>query len=393
VEEAKKKAGVSASQPIRIGEFRVTDGGFSFVDNSIKPAGQFRFADLNTTVKPVAIGGENTPSSLTMTGVVNGVSKINVTGSGSPFVDKGKLTAKGTISAVSMPFFSPYTVHYVSYPIQKGNLTIKSDITLKDKTFLDVDNHILIEQLAWGDYIPNDTSTSLPVTLATALLTDGQGNIEFDLPISGNLADPEFSFSSLILTGLENLIIKVVAAPVNLLASIGNLALGGSSSSAAAFVPYMSGSGHMTADQQKSTLAQITKALKDNPKMKVEITPVVSVKGDDNALHQNTYRGLLKIVQSTLPEAERSREKAVDALYALQFPNDKASHTLEEKEAKLYTAVQPDESNLHNLADWRSRNLSKALAEAGIADKRIFITAPEMDKKGNLGGVKIKFIK
>ena len=42
VEEAKKKAGVSASQPIRIGEFRVTDGGFSFVDNSIKPAGQFR---------------------------------------------------------------------------------------------------------------------------------------------------------------------------------------------------------------------------------------------------------------------------------------------------------------------------------------------------------------
>lgn len=393
VEEAKKKAGVSASQPIRIGEFRVTDGGFSFVDNSIKPAGQFRFADLNTTVKPVAIGGENTPSSLTMTGVVNGVSKINVTGSGSPFVDKGKLTAKGTISAVSMPFFSPYTVHYVSYPIQKGNLTIKSDITLKDKTFLDVDNHILIEQLAWGDYIPNDTSTSLPVTLATALLTDGQGNIEFDLPISGNLADPEFSFSSLILTGLENLIIKVVAAPVNLLASIGNLALGGSSSSAAAFVPYMSGSGHMTADQQKSTLAQITKALKDNPKMKVEITPVVSVKGDDNALHQNTYRGLLKIVQSTLPEAERSREKAVDALYALQFPNDKASHTLEEKEAKLYTAVQPDESNLHNLADWRSRNLSKALAEAGIADKRIFITAPDMDKKGNLGGVKIKFIK
>lgn len=156
-----------------------------------------------------------------------------------------------------------------------------------------------------------------------------------------------------------------MAAPVNLLASIGNLALGGSSSSAAAFVPYMSGSGHMTADQQKSTLAQITKALKDNPKMKVEITPVVSVKGDDKALHQNTYRGLLKIVQSTLPEAERSREKAVDALYALQFPNDKASHTLEEKEAKLYTAVQPDESNLHNLADWRSRNLSKALAEAG----------------------------
>ena len=117
------------------------------------------------------------------------------------------------------------------------------------------------------------------------------------------------------------------------------------------------------------------------------------MKGDDNALHQNTYRGLLKIVQSTLPEAERSREKAVDALYALQFPNDKASHTLEEKEAKLYTAVQPDESNLHNLADWRSGNLSKALAEAGIADKRIFITAPEMDKKGNLGGVKIKFIK
>ncbi len=395
VQAAEKKTGTEPSRPVRIGEFRVTDGGLTFRDSVITPQGVIRFQKFNTSVKPVVIGGNDNNSVLSVSGILNGAARLSIQGTGSPFADKGKLTAKGSVKAISMPFFSPYTLHYVSYPIQKGNLTITSDITMTDKTYLNAENHLLIEQLGWGEYQPNDTSTSLPVTLATSLLTDSKGNLDFDLPISGDLADPEFSFGSLILTGLKNLIVKVVASPVNLLGSIATLggAIGGSSDAGSAFVPYLSGEGRMTGDQRKSMLPQITEALAKDPKMKVEITSVASEQGDNTALHQRTYSNLLKLVQSTMPENERSREAAVNALYAQQYPDDKSSLTLQQKEAKLYKDVQPDASNLAELADRRSRSLSKALTEAGVPSERIFITAPEIDKKSVLGGVKLKFIK
>ena len=391
IHEAEAKAGKEINRPFRIGELSISEGELSFVDNSISPAGKFRFGNFNTSVKPVVYGGENTPSKLTMNALINGAAKLSVTGSGSPFVSKGKLTAKGSLTAVSMPFFTPYTVHYVSYPIQKGNLTVTSDITMTDMTKLNTTNHVLIEQLGWGRYIPNETSTNLPVVLATSLLTDSHGNLEFDLPISGDLADPEFSFSGLVLEGLKNLIIKVVAAPVNLLASIASLGSGGSSSRTV-FLPYLSGQSRLT-DQQKKLVGQIAKGMKGAPDWKLEITPVMSDAGDSEALHQKTYSGLLRVVQSTLPESERSREKAVNALFALQFPDDKTTESLADKESKLYEAVKPDFSGMADLADSRSRRLARSITEAGVPEKRIFITAPDFDKKSSQGGIRLKFIK
>lgn len=386
-----KRIGRQPNQPVRVGEFSIKDGGFTFVDKLVRPAGQFRFGSLNVSVKPVVYGGDNTPSTLTASALINGSSKLSITGSGSPFVDKGKLTAKGTLTAVSMPFFTPYSVHYVSYPIQKGNLSVKSDITMTDKTKIKADNHVVIEQLGWGPFIPNETSISLPVTLATSLLTDSKGNIDFDLPISGDLADPQFSLSDLVLTGLKNLIIKVVASPVNLLASLANFST--SSSSKPVLVPFLSGQSRLTADQQ-STVTQIVKALKEHPDAKLEITPLINQNGDSEALHQRTYNGLLKVAQSTMPEKERSREAAVRALFAMQFPKeDPKGLSVSEMESRLYKAVAPDRSNIGRLADARCRHIASAVSEAGIKENRIFITGPEFDKKSTVGGVKLRFVR
>ncbi|MDL2058564.1 DUF748 domain-containing protein [Mesosutterella sp. AGMB02718] len=386
-----KRVGRQPNQPVRVGEFSIRDGGFAFIDKVVRPAGQFRFGSLNVSVKPVVYGGDNTPSTLTASALINGSSKLSITGSGSPFVDKGKLTAKGTLTAVSMPFFTPYSVHYVSYPIQKGNLSVKSDITMTDKTKIKADNHVVIEQLGWGPYIPNETSISLPVTLATSLLTDGKGNIDFELPISGDLADPQFSLSDLVLTGLKNLIIKVVASPVNLLASLANFST--SSSSKPVLVPFLSGQSRLTADQQ-STVTQIVKALKEHPEAKLEITPLINQSGDSEALHQRTYNGLLKVAQSTMPEKERSREAAVRALFSMQFPKeDPKGLSVSEMESRLYKAVAPDRSNIGQLADARCRHIARAVSEAGIKENRIFITGPEFDKKSTVGGVKLRFVR
>ena len=56
----------------------------------------------------------------------------------------------------------------------------------------------------------------MPLKFAFFLLTDKNGDINLDVPVSGNLNDPEVSVSKIVWQTFKNVIGKTVAAPVNL---------------------------------------------------------------------------------------------------------------------------------------------------------------------------------
>ena len=91
---------------------------------------------------------------------------------------------------------------------------------------LTASNRIVLNQLAFGD--KDETSTaSLPVKLAVALLTDRNGIIDLDLPVSGSINDPQFSLGGVIWKVITNLVAKAVTAPFSLLAAAFDGAGGG----------------------------------------------------------------------------------------------------------------------------------------------------------------------
>src|SRR3954464_13105957 len=77
---------------------------------------------------------------------------------------------------------------------------------------------IVLHQLAFGDKV-EDSTASLPVKLAAALLADRHGVIDLDLPVSGSINDPQFSLGGVIWHAMTNLLVKAVTAPFALLAS------------------------------------------------------------------------------------------------------------------------------------------------------------------------------
>jgi hypothetical protein len=391
VQKVEQKTGRDTERPIRVGEIAVNNGFLGFTDRSVNPPGEIRCGDVKVSIKPLAIGGEDTPATVQTSALINGVSKIKLTGQGSPLADKGKLTAKGSLTSVSMPFFSPYTLHYTSYPIKRGNLTVNADVTITDKSKLKVDNHITIERLEWGDYSPNATSSALPVTLASALLTDSKGNVDFGLPISGDLADPTFSIGEVVLIALKNLILKVVASPVNLLTSLATFGLGNGATNSV-MIPYVAGLAQM-GEEQKQIARPIVEALKKNPKSKLEIIPVVALKGEDLEVHRRTYEGMLKIAMSTLPAGQRTRDAAVSKVFKMILPKENQSLSTQQKEQKLYGAVKPDLNSVVNMANARAKIFSRMLVENGIDESRIFIAHHEVDEKGTSGGIKIAILK
>src|SRR4030066_2078400 len=60
----------------------------------------------------------------------------------------------------------------------------------------------------------------LPLDLAIALLEDSNGIIDLDLPISGSLDDPKFSYGRIIWKAIVNVLTKLVTAPFRALGKL-----------------------------------------------------------------------------------------------------------------------------------------------------------------------------
>ena len=68
--------------------------------------------------------------------------------------------------------------------------------------------------------MPSPHAIDAPVSLGVSLLKDSSGKIDINLPVSGAVDAPEFSFGGLVAQTIGNVLVKVVTAPVR---AIGNL--------------------------------------------------------------------------------------------------------------------------------------------------------------------------
>jgi len=96
---------------------------------------------------------------------------------------------------------SPYSSKYAGYKIAEGTLDLDLKYRVDDSTFTG-DNKIFVNQLALGDKVDSPDATNLPVALGLAILKGGDGNIKLQVPISGNINDPQFDIGQIILSAL-----------------------------------------------------------------------------------------------------------------------------------------------------------------------------------------------
>jgi hypothetical protein len=164
---------------------------------------------------------------------------------------------------LEMSQMTPYAIKFLGYPIIKGKLNF--DVSyLVDKRKLTAENKIFFDQLTFGDKVDSPDAIKAPVTLAVSLLTDRNGQIKLDIPLSGSLDDPKFRVWPLVWQILVNLITKAVTAPFSLLSSVTG---GGDEMS---FVEFDYGSSVLAEDGRKKIEA-LAKVLYDRPSLKLDI--------------------------------------------------------------------------------------------------------------------------
>lgn len=117
------------------------------------------------------------------------------------------------LSNVDMQAFSTYIEHFTAFPVESGNMTIRSQNVVTNGALSGV-NQFGTYNFQVGDKDKSlDVEYKLPMKLGIYVLTDHNKHIDLDIPISGDINSPEFSLRKVIWRAVGNVLLKVAASP------------------------------------------------------------------------------------------------------------------------------------------------------------------------------------
>jgi hypothetical protein len=244
--------------------------------------------------------------------------------------------------------------------------------------------------------VESEEATGLPVKLAVALLKDRNGEIHLDIPVYGDLQDPQFSIAGVVWTIIKNLLVKAATSPFALLGAI----FGGGDEDFSS-IDFDYGSARLNQEEQDK-LQRMAEALLDRPGLDVEVSGFVDPDNDPEGYRKeqlSTEVRRLKyldlVEDKNLPEGvneddvEVSTEEYADYLWQVyrekDFPKPRNFIGMTKKlpagemEKLIYTHTEVSEEALGKLAQARALAVQNFLTEDGqLPKERIFLKEPDI---------------
>ena len=280
-----EKATSNAQQlAIAVNAISIENGKAYFADHSLTPKFASAIESLNGKVTGID-SRSDTPANVDITGKIDNYAPVKLAGTIHPLNSDLDLDLNFSVKGAELTSVNPYSGTYMGYYIDKGLLSLAVQYKLHGKA-LEGKNHVVIDQLTLGKKSNSDQALSLPLGLAIALLEDSNGVIDLGLDVSGDVDSPDFSFGSIILNAIGNIITKAVTAPFSLLANLVG------SDDELDSVAFTFGEHKLNAEA-KEKLNTLAKALKKRPGLRVNIEGTVNAVSDASTLAQRQLNATL----------------------------------------------------------------------------------------------------
>lgn len=215
--EQTQPTAASKAFAIQVDQFTLRGGAVDFADTSVKPVVQTRLTDMNGVLTNISTQ-PGAQADVALKANLGSSAPLNVQARVQPLNVTAFLDAKLQATGVDLTRFSGYAQKYLGYPLNKGKLSVEASYRIQDKQ-LQAENHVLIDHLTLGEQVPGPHAIDAPVSLGVSLLKNSSGQIDIDLPVSGAVDAPEFSFGGLVAQTIGNVLVKVVTAPVRAIGS------------------------------------------------------------------------------------------------------------------------------------------------------------------------------
>ena len=219
-QEADKKVENKKTKRVNFGPINIKNMTLDFEDKNLPIPFKTTISKLKGAVSAVKNRADST-SNLEINGVVDNYGVAKITGIVNPNNIKLLTDVNMKFQNISMKNFTPYTAKFVGRAIKDGKLELDLNYNISESN-LKAKNSIIIKKLELGEKIESKDAVSLPLDLAITLLEDSSNTIDLNLPVSGNVDDPEFSIAAIVWKAFVNLITKAITAPFSLIGSLFN---------------------------------------------------------------------------------------------------------------------------------------------------------------------------
>ncbi|MEO9273410.1 DUF748 domain-containing protein [Marinomonas sp. 5E14-1] len=255
-----------------------------------------------------------------------------------PLADALTMQSTLVVKEAELPPYSSYIANALGYQIDSGqlNLDLKLDA---DNGVLDGNSHVLLRQFNLGGRQESNSvikAGAVPLNIAVGILKDSDDNIDLDIPLSGNVNNPEFGWKSFLVQPVRAALYKVSS---NYLMQT--------------FIPYAN----------VITIAQFA----GEQLLKVRVEPLIFT-AEEIQLNSSQDTFLEQLV-ALMKDKQESQLKACGVTSYLDLGFEKPPAELNDKMKALAL----------NLAQERADNLKGFLVEKGISSSRILICSPEVD--------------
>lgn len=129
--------------------------------------------------------------------------------------DTGEFDMQYHLQNVPAAMFNPYTITFTSFPLDRGSLEVQGTWRVRDGNIRS-NNHLILLDPRHTRQLRNKDSKWIPLPLILTLFRERGNVIDYEIPITGNLKDPEFKLKDVIFDLIENIFIKPATTPYGL---------------------------------------------------------------------------------------------------------------------------------------------------------------------------------
>jgi hypothetical protein len=198
-----------------LGQFDYTSNHtITYIDNSLKEPFSVVMSKLQFELGPIDSNKPEALTHITLAANTGKHAKIKLDADINPLSEKPDLNGKATIAGLDLRALSPLTKQYIGHSIRSGQLD--SDITLKaDKGILDSKltlklNQFELRALNKKEAEALDSELGIPLNSSLSLLRDKDNRIKLEIPVTGDINNPDFNPADAITTATSKAISTAV---------------------------------------------------------------------------------------------------------------------------------------------------------------------------------------
>lgn len=346
----------SEAFPIRIMKVNVKNGNAVFSDASLPINFKTDIHDLNGVIYAISSHPEET-SYVDITGDIDKYGSTKLKGSVNASNPKAFTDLDFNFRNLDLSAMSGYSHTFAGHHIDDGKLFLNLNYDIKNSE-LKGENSVIIKKIKLGKEVEIDGG-ALPLGFVIALLEDDEGVIDIDMPIRGNVDEPDFKYGALVWKTFGNLIVKAVASPFKFLGSM--LGIGGDELE---YAEFEAGSIAILASEREK-LDNVAKLLRKRPKIILSIGGTYNLDVDKKAMQRAKLISLVVKKSGAKNDEERVSAMTIDLLEDIyeDFKDDAKLDKIEKKLRKKYEGDAFDREYLKALVKTCSEIQTVAIDE------------------------------